>query len=226
MALAAAARVVRGAGPAAHGTGLEENARGIVGEDGGVDSGAKGRQRQQGHRGTGRSKHPPRNLTDYLPMTPCHPPARDRPVSLRGVFKTRFGAFFFDVKREARLLLDRGIEPRTFPTKLDSSSRQTSIRPGAILGYPFGASMITAANTLPSATARRRWATAAHAEAAATSPGELSALGAHVDRCNGCRSRWFAIQCAADSLHGFVAPRLVTTVVLVAMVFGVVSIIA
>jgi len=86
--------------------------------------------------------------------------------------------------------------------------------------------MTIAASTFSPASARRRWATASHAEAAATSPGELSALSAHVDRCNGCRSRWFAIQCAADSLLGFVAPRFVTTVVVVALVFGVVSIVA
>ena len=70
------------------------------------------------------------------------------------------------------------------------------------------------------------WATSAFDEEADTSPVELSALGAHVDRCNGSRGRWFAIQCAADSLLSFVAPRLVTTVVVVALVFGVVSIFA
>ena len=63
-------------------------------------------------------------------------------------------------------------------------------------------------------------------EAADTTPMELSALGAHVDRCNGSRGRWFALQCAADSLLGFMAPRFVTTVVLVALVFGVVSVVA
>jgi hypothetical protein len=55
---------------------------------------------------------------------------------------------------------------------------------------------------------------------------ELSALGAHVDRCNGSRGRMFALQCAADSLIGFIAPRFVTTAVIVAIVFGIASLIA
>ena len=54
---------------------------------------------------------------------------------------------------------------------------------------------------------------------------ELTALGAHVDHCNGSRGRMFALQCAADSLIAFIGPRFVTTVVLVAFVFGVVSLV-
>lgn len=73
---------------------------------------------------------------------------------------------------------------------------------------------------------RRPWATASIADAADTSPMELSALGDHVDHCNGSRSRWFTVQCAADRLLGFMAPRFVTTVVLVVIVFGVVSLVA
>jgi hypothetical protein len=72
---------------------------------------------------------------------------------------------------------------------------------------------------------RRPWATASIADAADTTPGELSALGAHVDRCNGSRGRMFAFQCAADGLIGFIAPRFVTTAVIVAVVFGVASLI-
>ena len=72
----------------------------------------------------------------------------------------------------------------------------------------------------------RPWATAAIADAADTTPMELSALGAHVDRCKGSRGRWFALQCAADSLIGFIAPRFVTTAVIVAIVFGIASLVA
>jgi hypothetical protein len=36
----------------------------------------------------------------------------------------------------------------------------------------------------------------------------------------------FALQCAADSLIGFIAPRFVTTAVIVAIVFGIASLIA
>jgi hypothetical protein len=72
----------------------------------------------------------------------------------------------------------------------------------------------------------RPWATAAIADAADTTPMELSALGDHVDRCKGSRGRWFALQCAADSLIGFIAPRFVTTAVIVAIVFGLASLVA
>jgi hypothetical protein len=54
---------------------------------------------------------------------------------------------------------------------------------------------------------------------------ELSALGAHVDRCNGSRGRMFRLQCAADAMIAFVAPRFVTTAVIVALVFGVASLV-
>ncbi len=74
---------------------------------------------------------------------------------------------------------------------------------------------------------RRRpvWATSSIDGAAETSPMDLSALGAHVDRCNGSRGRMFGLRCAADSLSSFLAPRIVTTLVVVAIVFGVASLI-
>jgi hypothetical protein len=70
---------------------------------------------------------------------------------------------------------------------------------------------------------RRRWATASFADTADTTPMELSALGAHVDRCNGSRGRMFRLRCAVDSAIAFLAPRIVTTAVIVALVFGVAS---
>ena len=82
------------------------------------------------------------------------------------------------------------------------------------------------AATVANRTSFRPWATASYADAADTSPMELSALGAHVDRCNGSRGRMFGLQCAADSLIAFIAPRFVTTAVIVAFVFGVASLIA
>ena len=54
---------------------------------------------------------------------------------------------------------------------------------------------------------------------------DLSALGAHVDRCNGLRGRLFALRCAADSLAAFIAPRIVTTLVVLGIVIGVGSLI-
>ena len=69
----------------------------------------------------------------------------------------------------------------------------------------------------------RSWSTSSVSGLDDTAPMELSALGEHVDHCNGSRSRWFAVQCAADRLAGFMAPRIVTTLALVALAFGVVS---
>jgi len=77
----------------------------------------------------------------------------------------------------------------------------------------------------PSVTRRPVWATSAIDGDADTSPMDLSALGAHVDRCNGLRGPMFGLQCAADTLSGFLAPRIVTTLVAVAIVIGVGSLI-
>ena len=69
-----------------------------------------------------------------------------------------------------------------------------------------------------------RWTTASIADATDTAPMELSELGDHVSRCNGCRSRWFALRCAADAVHDFIAPRFVTTLFVAAAVIAVVAI--
>ena len=70
-----------------------------------------------------------------------------------------------------------------------------------------------------------RWSTASFGEPADTSPMELSALGQHLNRCQGARGRLFALQCAADSMTGFVAPRFITTLALLAVVTGIVSLV-
>jgi len=69
------------------------------------------------------------------------------------------------------------------------------------------------------------WATAAFSGAADTTPMELSALGVHIDRCNGSRGAMFGLRCVVDAVHAFVAPRFVTTLVAVGLVFGVLSLI-
>ena len=60
------------------------------------------------------------------------------------------------------------------------------------------------------------WTTASVSEHADTSPLELSALGEHLDRCQTGRGPLFALRCAADVTQGLVAPRFVTTLVVVA----------
>jgi hypothetical protein len=82
-----------------------------------------------------------------------------------------------------------------------------------------------ASRAVPPGTPSRPWATASHADLAETSPMDLTALGAHVDRCNGSRGRLFAVKCAADAVVGFIAPRFVTTVVVIVFIFGVASLV-
>ena len=66
------------------------------------------------------------------------------------------------------------------------------------------------------------WATSAiDRRTADTTPMDISALGAHVDRCNGLRGPMFGLQCAADALSGFLAPRIRDHAVVVAIVIGV-----
>ncbi len=67
------------------------------------------------------------------------------------------------------------------------------------------------------------WSTASFGESADTSPMELSALGEHLDVCKGTRGRLFAMHCVAETVHGFVAARFVTTLAVVALLIGVAS---
>jgi len=68
------------------------------------------------------------------------------------------------------------------------------------------------------------WSTASFGDAADTLPLELSALGEHLDVCRGARGRMFTLHCFAERMHGFVAPRLVTTLVVVALLLGMASV--
>ncbi len=56
-----------------------------------------------------------------------------------------------------------------------------------------------------------RWTTKAFSGADDTAATDLRALVAHYQRCNGCKGRWFSLQCAIEVVHGFVGPRFVTT---------------
>ena len=70
---------------------------------------------------------------------------------------------------------------------------------------------------------KSRWSTASFGNTAETSPMELSALGAHLELCQRAHGRLFFLQCAAQTMHGFVVGRFVTTVVVVALLIGVLS---
>jgi hypothetical protein len=65
------------------------------------------------------------------------------------------------------------------------------------------------------------WSTASFGDTADTSPLELSALGEHLDLCKALTGRLFPVQCVAEGMHAFVAARFVTTLVVIALVFGV-----
>jgi hypothetical protein len=64
------------------------------------------------------------------------------------------------------------------------------------------------------------WSTTCYDEGSETSPMELSALGEHLSVCKGAHGRLHSLQCAAETMHGFVATRFVTTVVIVALLIG------
>ena len=66
------------------------------------------------------------------------------------------------------------------------------------------------------------WSTASFDSKVDPSAMDLLALGEHFARCQGSRGRLFALRCAAEATHGFVATRFVTTlVVVVALIAGV-----
>jgi hypothetical protein len=75
------------------------------------------------------------------------------------------------------------------------------------------------------AVATPSWSTASFGSTADTSPMELFALGEHLDLCKGCRGRLFALQCMGEAVNGFVAARVVTTLTMLALVIGAVSLV-
>lgn len=70
-----------------------------------------------------------------------------------------------------------------------------------------------------------RWSTTAFSGRDVGSTGDMSLLGAHYARCNGCKGRWFSIRCAIDAIDAFVAPRFVTTLFVIGAVIGVGSLV-
>ena len=66
-----------------------------------------------------------------------------------------------------------------------------------------------------------RWTTASLSAPPDTSPMELSALGEHLDHCRTPNGRLFAVRCAAEALNGFLSARFVTSLLVLAMLIGV-----
>jgi hypothetical protein len=55
---------------------------------------------------------------------------------------------------------------------------------------------------------------------------ELSALREHLDSCKGTRGHLFSMRCAVQGVNGFVAARFVTTLMVLALLAGIVSLAA
>lgn len=72
---------------------------------------------------------------------------------------------------------------------------------------------------------RHCWSTASFGTSAAPSPLELAALGAHLRRCQGTQRHLLAMQYVVQTLHGFVATRLVTTLVLTTLLMVLASLV-
>jgi hypothetical protein len=70
-------------------------------------------------------------------------------------------------------------------------------------------------------TAQPRWATSSFATEGDSLPMELSALGEHLEHCRRLTGRLFALHCAADAIHRFVAPRFVTTLTVASLLIGI-----
>ena len=64
------------------------------------------------------------------------------------------------------------------------------------------------------------WSTASFGDTTDTSPMELDELGDHLDQCKGSRGRLFTLRCVAETLNAFVAPRFVSTLVVVTLLIG------
>ncbi len=72
---------------------------------------------------------------------------------------------------------------------------------------------------------RPRWSTASFGASAGTSPLELAALEAHLTLCQGNHARLQTMQRMAHKLHGFIAARLVTTLLLLTLLMVAMSLV-
>jgi hypothetical protein len=62
-----------------------------------------------------------------------------------------------------------------------------------------------------------RWSTSSFGTAADTSPLELFDLSEHLERCRRLRGPLFPALCLSDTVNRFLAPRLVTALLVVAL---------
>jgi hypothetical protein len=67
-------------------------------------------------------------------------------------------------------------------------------------------------------TRTQQWSTSSFGSSPNVSPTELAALGEHLDQCDGQRGPLFGLKCAGATLDRFLAPRVITVLVLFAIV--------
>lgn len=70
-----------------------------------------------------------------------------------------------------------------------------------------------------------RWSTASFGTSADTSPMELAALGAHLTLCQDHHARMRTMQRMAHTLHGFIAARFITTLVVLTLMLVAMSLV-
>jgi hypothetical protein len=69
--------------------------------------------------------------------------------------------------------------------------------------------------TAPTTTGLQ-WSTASYGDSTDTAPGDLCDLGRHLQQCQDGHRRLRALSRGAEALHGFVAPRFVSTLAVLA----------
>jgi hypothetical protein len=67
------------------------------------------------------------------------------------------------------------------------------------------------------------WSTSSLGDSPDTSPGELSALGEHLQQCQQLSGRMATLRSGGEAVHGFIAGRFVTTLALAALLIGVLA---
>jgi hypothetical protein len=65
-----------------------------------------------------------------------------------------------------------------------------------------------------------RWSTSSFGAPLAAPGDELSTLGEHLHACRDRGRRLFAVACGAEAMHRFVASKFVTTLVVAAVLLG------
>jgi len=63
------------------------------------------------------------------------------------------------------------------------------------------------------------WRTATGGDCAVLSPRDIQTLGEHLNACQISPTHFSNLHCVAESMHGFVASRFITTLVILFLIF-------